>query len=55
MTLEIQDKNGFYMHKETKWVRISNGKLNISYIGDDGEQRVESGPIPEYMRIMDCE
>lgn len=55
MTLEIQEGNKYYKYKNINWTRIHNGELTINYIDENGEQAEEFGPVPEYMRTMDCE
>ncbi len=55
MTLEIQENGKYYMFKNVHWVQKRRGYLTINYTGEDGEVHEEIGPIPEYIRVMDCE
>lgn len=55
MTMEIQDKGKYYMYKKANWIQINGGTLTMSYVDESGEEHKEYGPIPDYIRVMDCE
>ena len=55
MTLEIQENNKYYMFKNVHWMQVKSGTLTMSYVDESGEEHKEYGPIPEYIRVMDCE
>ena len=55
MTMEIQDKGKYYVYKKANWVQIKGRTLTMSYVDESGEEHKEYGPIPDYIRVMDCE
>ena len=55
MTIEIQDEGKYYMIKNVNWIRVRDDQLLVHYVDENGEVHEETGKIPEYFRVMDCE
>ena len=55
MTIEIQSDGKYYMIKNVNWVKQHDGELIVNYKDDNNEPHEESGAIPEYFRVMDCD
>ena len=50
------DDDGMFVKYEfdkINWIRISNGKMTIDYISDDGQEHQEIGDGPEQMMLED--
>ena len=55
MKIEIKENDRFYTYSNVKYVQVLDSKMKVTYVNDANELHEEVGPIPEYVRVTECD